>query len=291
MPLIFYLFAWLNFFMVIPRPWTPIEMQHSPEQQDAIAKPSATDVRAKAGAILAALAWLVICYSLRHSLYHYKPRVGGIWNKFNSFCHYCPTKLFLSIIILAVRIAYAIASAWVWDINLFKYNVNPGWPFGLGFGTTLLIILVLEIAGYMEENEDKVIIEQRKERGQAADQELGLTKKPNWWSKSHGDSHLTDEQRLRKLTTEIGGGRPTGRNITASVELGNMGTLRNRSRDRPADDPFTDESPQNSITGDRHTITRTESDNSSTMTGVTGTSTRTLTENAQSQTIRSMLDV
>lgn len=291
MPLVFYLFAWLNFFMVIPRSWTPIEKQHSPDQQDAVARPSATDTREKAGAILAALAWLVICFSLRHSLYHYKPRATGIWNKFNSFCHYCPTKLFLSIIILAVRVAYAIASAWVWEISIFKYNANPGWPFGLGFGTTLLIILVLEIAGYVEENEDKVLIEQRRERGRSADRELGLVKKPNWWSKSHGDSHLTDEQRLRNLTTEIGGGRPTGGNITANLELGNMGTLRNRSRDRPAYDPFTDENPQDSITRDRHTITRTESDNSSTMTGVTGTSTRTLTENAQPQTIRSMLDV
>ena len=277
--------------MVIPRSWTPIEKQHSPDQQDAVARPSATDTREKAGAILAALAWLVICFSLRHSLYYYKPRATGIWNKFNSFCHYCPTKLFLSIIILAVRIAYAIASAWVWEISIFKYNANPGWPFGLGFGTTLLIVVVLEIAGYVEENEDKVLIEQRRERGRSADRELGLVKKPNWWSKSHGDSHLTDEQRLRNLTTEVGGETPTGRNITANVELSNMGTLRNRSRDRPVDDPFTDESPRNFITGNRPTVTRTESDNSSTMTGVTGTSTRTLTENAQPQTIRSMLDV
>jgi len=188
-------------------------------------------------------------------------------------------------------VAYAIAAAWEWNISIFKYDVNPGWPFGLGFGTTLIIIIILEIAGFMEENEDKVILSQRRDRGRDVDRELGLVKKPNWWSKSHGDIHLNDEERLKALTTEIGGGRPTARNITANVELTNM-NLRNRSRDRPASDPFRDESLSvDSTSGNRLTVARTESDNASTMTGLSRNTDRTLAENAQPQVIRSMLDV
>ncbi|OCK82425.1 hypothetical protein K432DRAFT_349054 [Lepidopterella palustris CBS 459.81] len=292
LPLIFYLFAWLNFFMVIPRSWSPLEEQNDKDQQEFVARPSGTDTREKAGAIMAALAWFAICFSLHHSLYYYKPRASGLWNKINSFCLHCPTKLFLSIAVLSVRIAYALASAWEWNISIFKYNVDLGWPFGLGFGTTLVIIFILEIAGYLEENEDKIIIDQRRERGRSVNQELGLVNKPSWWSKAQGDRHLDDEQRLRNLTTEIGGGRPTARHVTANVELGNMRTLRNRSRDRPAEDPFRDHSPtQDSIAGNRLTVARTESDNASTRTGATGMTGRTLGENTQPQTIRSMLDV
>lgn len=49
------------------------------------------------------------------------------------------------------------------------------------------------------------------------DAELGLTKKPSWWSKLSGDRHFTTEQRLKALTTEVGGGgggRATARNTT-----------------------------------------------------------------------------
>jgi hypothetical protein len=278
--------------MIIPRPWTPLEKQNSISQQEDIAKPSGTDVRQKAGGIMAACAFLVICFSLHHSLKHYKPRASGLWNKINSFCHYCPTKIFLSLVVLAIRVAYAIASAWIWDISIFKYDVDIGWPFGLGFGSTIVIMVILEIFGAIEENEDRVILSQRRERGRDADRELGLVKKPNWWSKSQGDSHLNDEERLKALATEVGGGRPTARNITANVELTNM-NLRNRSRDTPrAANRSTDQSPSvDSMSGNRFTVSRTESDTSSTMSGATRNTERTLAENAQPQVIRSMLDV
>jgi hypothetical protein len=314
---VFYLFAWLNFFMVIPRSWSKIEHQRSLDQQNSDAAPSATDIRLKVGSIFAVCAWFVICFSLHHSLKHYKPRASTLWGKFTNFCHYSPTKLFLSIVILAVRLAYGILSSWEWETSLFKYNVNPGWPFALGYGTTLLIILIFEVAGWVEPNEDKVIIAQRRDQGRAADAELGLTKKPNWWSKLSGDphaAHLTDDQRLRALTTEVGGGRATSRNIAANVELMTLGAssqsqsqaqqgqggLRDRSRSRPRNrgDPFRDPSPavsDGTTASDQERLrpaaTRTDSDVSSTMTGATGMTGRTLTENAPPQRIRSMLDV
>ncbi|KAF2470355.1 uncharacterized protein BDR25DRAFT_303877 [Lindgomyces ingoldianus] len=301
LPLVFYLFAWLNFFMVIPRSWTAIQKQNTPEQKNDIARPASTGPREKAGAILAAIAWFVICYSLHHSLKHYKPRATGFFNRINSFCHYCPTKLFAAIVLLAIRIGYGIASAWVWDLSIFQDDVVVGWPFGLGYGSILLIIVVFEVAGFMEQNEDQVIIQQRQDRGRVVDAELGLVKKPNWWSRNWAERYQNDDQRLRNMTTEFGGGRPTTRQAQQSIEMGNM-NIRNRSRDRPPEDPFRDQSPsgsrQASVAGNRLTVSRLDSDVASTTTSnseATGLTGRTLTsENTQNvppQRIRSMLDV
>ena len=51
-----------------------------------------------------------------------------------------------------------------------------------------------------------------------------------------GAPHLTAEQRLKNMTTEIGGGRATSRNLERAVEMGNMPAARPR-----AENPFSDE--------------------------------------------------
>jgi hypothetical protein len=116
LPLIFYLFGWLNFFMVIPRNWTPLDAQGSPEQQRTLAEPMATDGRFKAGSIFAALAYFVIIYDIRHNLYHYKPHPPGIWKSFDNFLAHTPARIFFAIIVLGINVAYIIASAWVCEI-------------------------------------------------------------------------------------------------------------------------------------------------------------------------------
>ncbi|KAF2267632.1 hypothetical protein CC78DRAFT_62750 [Lojkania enalia] len=219
LPLVFYLFAWLNFFMVIPRSWTPIQKQNTPEQKDDIARPAATGIREKVGAIFAAVAWLVICYSLHHSLKHYRPRVSGFWNKLNAFFRNCPTKFIINIFLLAVRVGYGIASAWLWDLSIFQDGVVLGWPFGLGYGPILLIILVFEIAGFVDENEDKMIIRQRRERGVIDDAALGIVKKPNWWDRSWASRYQSDDQRLRNMTGEVSGGRGAGQQKKTPSEI------------------------------------------------------------------------
>ncbi|KAL1620423.1 hypothetical protein SLS54_006210 [Diplodia seriata] len=230
----------------------------------------------------------------------------------NSFCAYCPTKLFLALNILAIRIAYALASAWIWDISLMKYDVQPGWPYGLGYGTTVLLLIMFNIFGYIDPNEDKVIIEQRRERGHAADAELGITMKPSWWRKAQGDLHLTPEQRLRALATQGPEADRQGRDESppsANVELGDMsgnppayydvpgnGQIRNRSRqrtDNASENPFRD--PHTTHDDERRGLRRADSDdNESTATGTTertGMTGETLAENYPPQRVRSMLDV
>ncbi|KAI9816604.1 MAG: hypothetical protein M1827_001737 [Pycnora praestabilis] len=279
LPLAFYLFAWLDFFMTIPRSWTAIEQQHSRQQQDTKAALSGTDGRFKAGSVMAFIAWCIICYALQHSIHHYKPRNRGLWNSLNGFCRYCPMKLFLIIWIAFIRVAYGIASAFDFSISPLKYNASAGWVYGLGYGPVFLIVLILEIYGYIDQNEDLELITQRRERGRAVDAELGINKKPSWWSKLHGDAHLDTEQRLKNLTTEIGGGRATQRNIERGIELGNM-TPR-------VDDPFTDESSVKPLKN-RPTSTITNSDDSSTL---ARSGRKTSTTGGQQPRVRSMLDI
>jgi Protein of unknown function (DUF2434) len=321
MPLVFYLFAWLNFFMTIPRPWGAIQMQRSLQQQTDIAEPAATDVRFKAAGILAACAYFVILYNLRHSLYYYKPRAPGWWRSIDNALVHTPAKLFFTITVLGIFVAYQIASAWEWNISIMKYDVQAGWPYGLGYGPCVLLIALFNLFGWLDENEDLQLIAQRRSRGRAVDAEIGITKKPAWWSKMSGDHHLSTEDRLRALTTEVGGGRATAQRIATDVELRSMDRtnnpdlhlhrntefgasirrdseisaasgLRDRSRSRPRDDPFKDRSPADTRGRDgasrpalgRGTSTASNETTGSALTGST-------TVNAQPQRIRSMLDI
>ncbi|KAI9753601.1 MAG: hypothetical protein M4579_005065 [Chaenotheca gracillima] len=287
MPLVFYFFGFMNFFMTIPRSWTKIEDQRDINQQNRLAKPVGIDGRFKAGSIFAFLGWCVICYSLRHSIYYYKPRNRGLWRRFNGFLHFAPTKFMLIIPVALIVVGYDIAIAFDWNISPLKYDANSGWIYGLGYAPVFLVVLIFEIWGYIDENEDQIILEQRRLRGRAADQELGIVKKPGWWSKRHGEMPMDNEARLRALTTEIGGGPATQRNIEQSLELGNM-----PSRRPPAAEVFSDNPERYKDTfevGEESRRKARRSDSSTTTRS--NQSTPSTTTNAQPTRIRSMLDI
>ncbi|EEQ85720.1 hypothetical protein, variant [Blastomyces dermatitidis ER-3] len=231
LPLIFYLFGWLNFFMVIPRNWNSIPKQRSEDQTMSVAKPSATDGRFKAGSILAAVCLVIICYSLGHSVYRYKERPVNRSSLITFYLTSAPLKFIICIILTGLRVGFGVASTFSWDISPVKYDGNAGWLYGLGYAPALLVLVVLNIWGYIDPNEDKYLIEQRRERGRAADAELGIEagkRKPAWWRRLHPDfQHVSGNDpnaRLKALTTEIGGGRPTQKNLEHYIEMGTIST-------------------------------------------------------------------
>lgn len=325
LPLLFYLFVWLEFFMTIPRPWTPIEKQRSPEQQAAIAAPAATDNRFKAGSIIMVVAYAIIVYDLKHNLHYYKPHERDIFQGIRNFILNCPMKLVLPIVVLGVRVAYGIACAWIWEISILKYDGNPVWPFAFGYAPSVLIMVILIVAGLVEENEDKVLIKQRAERGRAADAELGITRKPAWWRKTAAD-YVSPDERLRNMTRNFGNGRSSAnRNSQQGIQLDTLGASqgpsspppyssgptspalgvssgtapavgpRDRSRSRLGDEqgPFRDQSPASSEGAplrpeldQRRSSTMTDATHGSGSSVMTGT-----TLNMPQQKIRSMLDV
>ncbi|KAI1939986.1 hypothetical protein LOZ66_002421 [Ophidiomyces ophidiicola] len=227
LPLIFYFFAFLNFFLTIPRSWTNIQKQRSFDQQETLARPTATDGRFKSASFVAIVCVLLICYSLGHSLYRYKSRPQGRVNV-AYYIAVTPLKFTLTIPIAALRIGFGIVSVFEWTISPLKYNGNPGWIYGFGYTPILLILTIFNIYGYLDPNEDQDLIRQRIERGRSADDELGVdrkSKKPHWWHRSRPDFTVgptgTDlDSRFRCLVPQVGGGAATQQNIQKNIEMG-----------------------------------------------------------------------
>ena len=224
MPLTFYGLDWGFFFLDVPRSWTPVQMQRSVEQIEGIARPAALGVRFKISGTFALGALFVICYGLYHGWSYYeavhRPVLGAMAGTGKS-----PIKVVLTISLAAVTGGYTIASSWIWEISVLNAQARNAWLFGMGYAPPLLVVLVLNIFGFKDPNDDKALLEQRRQRRFQVDQELGLdhsTRKPSWWSKMYGDTHVaaTSDDRLRAFAYEAGGGPATGRNLEQSLELG-----------------------------------------------------------------------
>lgn len=264
--------------MNIPRNWDGFDAQGSVQQIQHIAIPSATDIRFKFGAFLAFFAWCIICWALQHAVHYYKPKNRGLLNSLIGFTKYAPTRFMLTIPLLLVTIGYATIASFVWDVNPGNQAVGAGWLYGIGYTPAILIIFINVVAGYLHPNEDRELIRQRIERGQAIDAEIGHSsvRRPWWWRKA-GDRFLTTEQRLKALTTEIGGGPATARNIGMNVELGDMPT-----RQEEDEVPFRDHDPSSRM----YSIGDSDSDS-----GQSSSQRTTSTTTGQRQQVKSMLDV
>jgi hypothetical protein len=220
--------------MVVPRSWTNIEKQRSPDQTRDFAEPTATDMRWKLAALFNFLGWLTIVFSLRHSIKHYKPRNRGLLNRAIGFVRYTPNKFLLTIPLALAMVGYEAACAFDFDISPLKLHTNLGYMYGLGWTSIACILLVQEVSGYIDPNEDRELIRQRRVRGAEADAEMGITKKPHWWSRLHGDNRaLNVHDHIARNVSEVGGGRPTTRGVERSIEMGNMPVSKKQDPNRP----------------------------------------------------------
>ncbi|CAJ2509282.1 Uu.00g143080.m01.CDS01 [Anthostomella pinea] len=219
LPLFFYFWLWLNFFLIVPRNWTNIELQRSPQQIVLKAIPTATDGRFKAAGFCLLICWLTIMVSLWHSIRHYEPRNRGWFNRTIGFLGYMPFRFVLLIPLLLALVAYQELVAWRFDLSPLNAKTNLLAMYLGGYAPSLLIVIVQAIDGFCRPNEDKELIRQRRTRGAAIDRELGLVKKPNWWRRVNGD---VDDGGMRgqimRNVREVGGGRPTARHVEAMAE-------------------------------------------------------------------------
>jgi hypothetical protein len=229
LPLFFYLFLWLHFFMVVPRNWGAIELQRSPEQTVEQAVPTATDARFKAAAFLLFVCWAIQVFSLRHSIKHYRPRNRGIFNRVLGFLRFTPLRFLILLPLALAMVAYQALCAWNFDWSPLKVNSPALLPIFLGGYTPALLILAVQVLfGWLLPNEDKELIRQRRARGAAADAELGLVRKPAWWRRVGGlgggnleattrPANRGVRDRIARNIGEIGGGPATARHIDAAA--------------------------------------------------------------------------
>jgi hypothetical protein len=219
-------------------------------------------------------------------------------------------------------VGYAIACSFDFSISPLNLNTDLGTMYGWGWGSIALILVVYEIAGYVDPNEDKELIRQRRIRGAEIDQEMGITRKPHWWSRLHGDNRETGvHAQIARNVGEVGGGRATTRGIESNIEMGNMPVSKNMaerigerpgkgeldavrmaanllfpaSNDSPASERremFRDNPDRGRSSGDVRPRTPNQmARNASDRSDSTGTQASSATLGAQPQQIRSMLDV
>ena len=208
--------------MVVPRSWNFVRNQHTPEQIQDGTIPTATGVRFKVGAFVLVVAWATTLFSLRHSVRHYKPKHRGLFNRALGFMRAVPLRFVIIVPAALALIAYQALISFVFDFSLMKAaNFNLPAIFAWGYGPSLIIIYVQLIYGYTNPNEDKELIRQRRLRGESVDRELGITKKPAWWSLVRGD-HLKRNMAMRDRiggnVKEVGGGRGVGRRVEDDLE-------------------------------------------------------------------------
>ena len=278
--------------MNIPRNWLGLQSQGDPWQISAVAIPTATDNRFKAGAILAFMAWLLIPFSLWHSSRHYRPS-----RRFLNCIRSTPSHFLFTIPLLLIVIGYSEAQGWLWSINIGRQDASNSLLYGLGYAPAVLILYINIIAGLRSSNEDLELIQQRIARGQETDAEIGIraARKPWWWRKVASDIGMGNDSKLRAMAGEIGGGRATGAQVERGIELRTTEAQANNSRGTEAGimlSPFRDNtndddeprgrSGQYSAT-QRGQLNREYSDS-------TG-SQRTAVSQARPQQVRSMLDV
>ncbi|KAG7120923.1 hypothetical protein HYQ45_014648 [Verticillium longisporum] len=185
MPLVLYLFIWLNFFMIIPRNWGRIELQRTPQQIEDKAGPAATDVRFKIAALFLLFCWMIIVVSLRHSVKHYKPRNRGIINKTIGLVKYTPLRFRLLLPLALVVVGFQAFCAFTFDYSVLNAQSSLASVYVGGYVPALLILVVQIVWGFRTPNEDKELIRQRRTRGQEYDREMGYVQKPSWWRRGN----------------------------------------------------------------------------------------------------------
>lgn len=218
LPLWFYAWLWLNFFMVVPRSWTFTQLQRSPEQTIERAIPTTQGVRFKIAALCLFIAWLTIVFSLRHSIKHYRARNRGVFNRAIGLTRAIPLRFYLIIPLCLATIAYQAFICWKFEYSIIKYDGNVPVIFGWGYGPSLLILYIQVTYGFASPNEDKEIIRQRRVRGETLDQELGIVHKPAWWRRVRGDHLLTLKDKIKRNVNEVGGVKGVGRREETAAE-------------------------------------------------------------------------
>ncbi|QPG95491.1 hypothetical protein C2857_000948 [Epichloe festucae Fl1] len=220
LPMWFYFWVWMNFFLVVPRDWNFVRSQGYAEQIKDYTIPNATSTRFKAGAFCLVIAWATILFSLRHSIHHYKPRHRGILNGAVGFLGAVPLRFVLLIALSAAMIAYQILISFTWDLSLVvARGANIPAVIAWGYGPTVLILYVQIIYGFVAPNEDKELLRQRRERGENNDRELGIARKPAWWRRVRGDHLRSVRDMINQNVNEVGGKRGVGRRAEDPAEL------------------------------------------------------------------------
>lgn len=218
LPLIFYFWNWLNFFLVVPRNWNYLKAQSDDRQIREIAIPNALSPRFKAAAFCLFVAWLTILFSIWHSIKWYKEPRAGFFRKPFDYIRAVPLRLLALVILSLGTIAYQAFISWEWEYSIMRFDGVVPVIYGWGYGPSLLILYIQIAYGFFSPNEDRELLRQRRERGELLDRELGLVHKPAWWARVRGDHLLSLRDKILRNVNEVGTERGIGRRVETDAE-------------------------------------------------------------------------
>jgi hypothetical protein len=191
-------------------------------------------VRFKIGAFFLVAAWLTICFSLRHSIKHYKPRNRGIINRTFGLFQAMPLRFLLTVPLSLSVIAYQVLISFDYEYSLMRADGPVGIIYGWGYGAQLVILWVQIAYGLASPNEDKELIRQRRVRGDTLDRDLGIVRRPAWWRRVKGE-HLVGSFRdkLLRNVQEVGQGKgaAVGRREEGDMERNIREDMQREARD------------------------------------------------------------
>lgn len=142
MPIVFYLFAFLTFFLSVVRNWNKVS-DYQPG--------SVIDPRWKAGGIFAIFAWLQIIAQIVITRIYYKvTRVPLV----------IPLVIFIDLVLVAFNLTY------MWNYGYSPFNVTSSVVFVaiMGYLPIFALVVVVNIAGLARENDDQVLVHLRRIR-------------------------------------------------------------------------------------------------------------------------------
>ena len=156
-----------------------MRLQNTLEQQLGFARPAATDIRAKTASFLALFCVSFIMYTLsvgmkirlrtqrrrrmrrqqrlqRHLHLQVNPNASD-QPFFLSIRRATPSHLAVALLLLCLKTGYVIASAFEWSISPLRYRLSAGWFFGLGYAPVLAVLMLFNLCGWCDINEDRLV--------------------------------------------------------------------------------------------------------------------------------------
>ena len=129
-----------------------------------------------------------------------------------------PLRFWLIIPLTAALVAYQIFISFEWKYSLIRIGGVVPVQFAWGYGPSVLIVYIQVLFGYINPNEDKELIRQRRERGEMINRELGIVKRPAWWRRVRGDHLHSLRDKIMRNVNEVGGERGSGRRAEDDME-------------------------------------------------------------------------
>ena len=174
-----YLLTLATFLLTIPREWHHVTRQNSPHEDHALlARLFATDSRFKTASFTALSAVTLVCYRLLYP----SAAAAAAGRCSSSPLLETPLHFILGLLLLGLKVGYAVAAAFAWSVSPVRYGVSASYLFGLGYTPALLLVLLFNILGFF--CDDHLLVSAYASVGDASPEEEDENRRSRMWPRA-----------------------------------------------------------------------------------------------------------